>query len=1020
MAAKLTKGARLLGCATIALSMALFSGGTARAQAGSSNAQPGPNDGSRNASTSQAATTAQDGSTADEIVVTGTRLEGLGYEAPTPVTVITGEQLLLAAPGSLSEGLNQLPEFRNSFVPASTGPISTAGGGGAFLNLRGLSAKRNLVLLDGKRLPTTNVIASGLAGATDINVLPQLLVRRVDVVTGGASAAYGSDAISGVINFILDTKLQGIRATAQVGVSSEGDNASHRLGIAGGTEFADGRGHVIGAVEYNNTDGVRQYGDRDWARFGYAAIRTLAPLPQTSTSNPTRVIVPGVRPSNASSGGLITSGPLAGNQFVAGGGIAQFPFGTLRTATTMQGGSTDPDFGTTLPAVPGNERLNAFARVSYDLVPNVTVYAEGLYGRSESSNQGLLSSFATHQAYTIFADNAYLRPEVKAGLGATPSFSLGRIDTDWGFHQEENSSDILRGVVGVDAELGAFTIRAYYTHGEANHDVASSGNANLTRLFDAVDAVVVPAGTPGLTAGTVVCRTTLANPGNGCVPLNVLGPNAATPQALAYVLGTASASSRIKQDVIDVAISGSPFELWAGPVLIGAGATYRKDSAVAIADAVSESYNPAVPGTAAFKPGLTPILSGNVGRFPAALRGSRGGFESTNPGGLSGSLDVKEIFGELAIPLARDWALARSLDFNAAVRYADYSTSGGVVSWKGGVTYEPVDGFRLRATRSRDVRAANLAELYQGVSQTNPAVVDPFRNSESNPNAITRNFGNPNVGPEQGDTLTAGVVFQPSFVPGFSFSVDYYKIDVTDTITSLGGQVIVNQCFEGVTALCALIQRADGVPNGPIISIDNQFQNAGLTRTEGIDFDASYRTPIGDGSLSLRAVVNHLMKLQTRVTGAATTTEAAGRVGALIPSGSGGGAKWSGTFSANLEQGPFSLFVQERYIGGGVIDHTVDADGNPLPAKAEFNANATGNGLLPNRIGAVWYTDATLTAKIDDERLGEAEVFFTVNNLFDRDPPVIPTYFFYGTIATNYQVYDVIGRTFTIGTRLRF
>ena len=161
MAAKLTKGARLLGCATIALSMALFSGGTARAQAGSSNAQPGPNDGTRNAATSQAATTAQDGSTTDEIVVTGTRLEGLGYEAPTPVTVITGEQLLLAAPGSLSEGLNQLPEFRNSFVPASTGPISTAGGGGAFLNLRGLSAKRNLVLLDGKRLPTTNVIASG-------------------------------------------------------------------------------------------------------------------------------------------------------------------------------------------------------------------------------------------------------------------------------------------------------------------------------------------------------------------------------------------------------------------------------------------------------------------------------------------------------------------------------------------------------------------------------------------------------------------------------------------------------------------------------------------------------------------------------------------------------------------------------------------------------------------------------------------------------------------------------------------
>ena len=1019
MAANRTKHARVLGCATVVLSMALLGGGAANAQASSSNTLADEDALSDETDTSSVATE-QDGSSVAQIVVTGTRLEGLGYEAPTPVTVVSGEQLLLAAPGSLSEGLNQLPEFRNSFVPASTGPISTAGGGGAFLNLRGLSAKRNLVLLDGKRLPSTNVIASQLAGATDINVLPQLLVRRVDVVTGGASAAYGSDAISGVVNFVLDTNLEGVRVTLQNGISSHGDNGSHRLGIAGGTGFAGGRGHVIGAVEYNKTEGVKQYGDRDWARFGYAAIRTLAPLPQTSTSDPTRVIVPNVRPSNASSGGLITSGPLAGNQFVAGGGIAQFPFGTLRTATTMQGGSTDPDFGTTLPAVPGNERLNAFARVSYDLVPDLTVYAEGLYGRSESSNQGLLSSFATHQAYTIFADNAYLRPDLRARLGTTPSFTLGRIDTDWGFHQEDNSYDILRGVVGVDAELGAFTIRAHYTHGEANHDIASSGNANLTRLFDAVDAVVVPAGTPGLTAGTIVCRTTLADPGNGCVPLNVLGPDAATPQALAYVLGTATASSKIKQDVIDVAISGSPFELWAGPVLIGAGATYRKESAVAVADAVSESYNPAVPGTAAFKPGLTPALSGNINRFPAPLRGARGGYESTNPGGLRGSLDVKEIFGEIAVPLARDLAFAHSFDFNGAVRYADYSTSGGVVSWKGGVTYEPVDGVRLRATRSRDVRAANLAELYQGVSQTNPAIVDPFRNSESNPNVITRNFGNPNVGPERGDTLTVGAVLQPHFLPGFSFSADYYDIKVTDTITSLGGPVIVNQCFEGVTSLCALIQRAEGAENGPIISIDNQFLNAGTTRSEGIDFDGSYRTPLGNGSLSLRAVVNHLMKLQTRVTGATTTTEAAGRVGALIPSGAGGGAKWSGTFSANLEQGPFSLFVQQRYIGGGVIDHTVDADGNPLPANAAQNANATGNGLVPNRVGAVWYTDATMTAKIADDRLGEAEVFFTVNNLFDRDPPVIPTYFFYGTIATNYQVYDVIGRTFTLGTRLRF
>jgi outer membrane receptor protein involved in Fe transport len=956
----------------------------------------------------------------ESVVVTGTRLEGQGFTAPTPVAVVTADQLQATAPGSLSEGLSQLPEFRNSFVPASSGSGSLAGGGGAFLNLRGLAARRTLVLLDGKRLPSTNVIASGLAGATDINVLPQLLMRRVDVVTGGASAAYGSDAISGVVNFILDTKLQGFRAVAQGGISSAGDNASQRLGIAGGRAFADGRGHVIAAVEYNNTRGVKSYNERDWGRLGYGNIRSLAALPQTSTSSPTRVIVPGVRVSNASSGGLITSGPLIDNQFIAGGAIAPFPFGTLRTATTMQGGGTDPDFGATQPLVPMNERTNAFARVSFDVTPDWTIYAEGLYGKSDSNRpQGLYSSFATHQAFTIFADNAYLNPDVRARLGTTPSFTLGRIDVDWGARREDNPVDVKRGVLGLDGKIGAFTLKAYYAHGEANHRISSTGNVNLARLYDAVDAVRVPAGTPGLAAGTVVCRTTLTNPTNGCVPLNVLGPNAATPEALAYIQGVSSARSKMKQDVVDVAISGSPFELWAGPVLVGAGASYRRESAVAVADPISESYLPAVSGTIAFKPGLTPALTGNVNRVPATLRGARGGWEINSTSSLTGSMNVKEVFGEVALPLARDLAFARSLEFNGAIRYADYSTSGGVTSWKGGLTYEPVDGVRLRVTRSRDVRAANLSELYQGMTQSNPAVVDPFRNSETNPNVRTRSFGNPNINPESGNTFTAGVVLQPTFLPGFNFSVDYYSIRVTDTISSLGGQAIVNQCFQGVTALCALIQRTEGVANGPIISIDNQFLNGGLTRTEGLDFDFSYRRPVAGGTLTLRANINHLMKLQTRVPGATTTTEAAGRIGAQIPQGSGGGAKWGGTFSANFERGPFRLFVQERYIGGGVIDNTVDADGAPNPSNAGFNANATGNGLVPNYISAVWYTDLTATVKLRTRGV-DAEWFLTINNLFNKDPPVIPTLLFYGSYPTNSQIYDVIGRNFTTGVRLSF
>ena len=958
---------------------------------------------------------------AADIIVTGTRLTTSGFKATVPVSVVSGEQLLTSAPASLSDGLNQMPEFRNSFVAASTGPLGSAGGGGAFLNLFGLSAKRTLVLLDGRRLPPTSVTGS-VAGSSDINTLPQMLVKRVDVVSGGASAAYGSDAIAGVVNFVLDSEMTGLRGIVQGGISGQGDNASQRVGLAGGLNFGGGRGHIMAAIEYNRSDGVDGYGDRDWGRQGYAAIRTLSALPQTSLSNPARVIAANVRPSNASVGGLITSGPLAGYQFVQGGGIAAFPFGSLRTATTMAGGGTDPDFGTTFQSVPPLSRVSAFARATYEVANGWELFAEGLYGHSVSRYRGLLSSFATHQAYTIFSDNAYLPDSVRAQLGSTSSFSLGRIDYDWGYHQEYSMYEMARGVIGTKGHFGRFELNAYYAHAESTHNFASSGNANLTRLFDATDAVKVPAGTPGLTAGSIVCRTTLTNPTNGCVPLNVLGPNAATPAALAYILGTSWLDSKIKQDVGDVSLSGTPIDLWAGPVAISVGGSYRRESTVAVADAISESYNPAVPGSSVYKAGITPILSGNVNRFPAALRGQRGGWETTNAGGLAGSLNVKEVFGEIAIPLARDWLLAHSLDLNAAVRYADYSTSGGVTSWKGGATYEPVDGIRFRATRSRDVRAANLAELYQGVTQNNPAIVDPFRGSETNPNVVTRNFGNPNLKPEQGDTFTTGVILQPKFLPGFNLSVDYYHIKVTDTITQLGSQVIVNQCFQGATALCSLIQRDPTVTNGPIISVDNQFLNAGFTRTKGLDFETNYRLPLdrlfpqAKGVLTFRGTVNYVMELATRVTGATTTTDVAGRVGQLLPSGSGGGPKWSGNASVNYERGPFSLFVQERYIGPGVIDNTVDDQGNPLPATASVNANPTQSGLVPNHVGPVWYTDLTTTLKLPGDKFS---VFFTINNLFDRDPPNIPTYFFYGTIPTNYQIYDVIGRTFTFGVKLK-
>jgi outer membrane receptor protein involved in Fe transport len=932
-----------------------------------------------------------------EVIVTGSRLIQNGFQAPTPVTVITAEQLQATAPSTLSDAINQLPVFNNSFKPASTGPGVVSNAGGAYLNARSLGANRNLVLLDGRRMVPSSVSGS-VSGATDINIIPQALVQRVDVVTGGASAAYGSDAVSGVVNFVLNTKFTGLKGEVQAGVAEEGDNESGKVSMTFGTPFADGRGHLLVSGEYYDSAGVENFRDRDWANKGYANIRTPATLPQTSTSNPTRAIVPDVRPSDRTSGGLILpaatpggAAPLQGNYFNSDGTISPFPFGSLRTNTTMSGGGIERDFGVDYPNLPALERGYLFTRGSYDFTSDWTGYVEGLYATSESEYFGGYSN----QTYTIQRDNAYLRPEVRTAMGATTSFRLGRINTDFGGREEESRNETFRAVAGVDGQIGEWDLNVYYTHGESRQHLKDGHNVIVANLTRAVDAVVATAGNPGgIAAGTTTCRALISPDAAvraaaaGCAPLNVLGANTINPTALAYIIGDNWQRQHIKQDVADVVLSGSPFSTWAGPLEFGTGASYRKEQVVATADPI----------------------------------GTARGFESSNLSPLAGDYHVTEAFVETLVPLLADKPLAESLDLNAAVRYADYSTSGGVTSWKAGLTYRPTEELRLRATRSRDVRAANLNELYTGPVSVRPPVTDPFRNSETNANVTTVSFGNPNLDAEQGDTFTAGIVYSPSWLSGFTGSVDYYNIKLTDTIGTLGGGQIVSQCFAGATQLCGLIVRAPATPGsplpGPITTINNPFLNVGTAHVRGLDFELSYRTPAWGGNLNVRLLATHVLEQSTRVQGAVTLTDQVGRIGASIPTGFGGSADWTGTLNIGYDHGPFAIHVQERYIGSGVIDNTVDENGNPRPSNAAVNANLTGNGLVPNHISAWYYTDATVKLKFGAERRSEA--FFTVNNVFDKDPARIPSFFFYGTLATNAQIYDTIGRTYTAGVRFTF
>lgn len=981
--------------------------------------------------TGASAQTTPSAQSVDEVVVTGSRVITNGFAAPTPLTVVTQEQMKLTAPNSLSDAINQLPQFKSSFVAASSGFRNGAGDGGSFINLRGLGAKRGLVLLNGERVVQSQASTS-VAGAVDLNVLPQSLVKRVDVVTGGATAAYGSDALTGVVNFVLDTKFTGLKGEIRGGLTTYNDDHNGDISLAYGRAFAGDRLHIVASVEHFRTDGVVDFTGRPWDNNATASISTGTGLPTIVSAD--------IRRATQASGGLVTAGATAlRNQtfLTSAGTLTPFPFGQYHTATgaTMVGGGFDPDFGRYFSLLPSNTRDNGYFRVTYDLTPDWSAHADILYGSSTVHYRGLYQS----GSYTLFADNAYLTPAEKAlanGPGATSTrllngqsvntFTVGRINTDWGFEEENSYFSMMRESAGIDGKIGLWSVSAYYTHGESAHKDSSPGEANNLRLYDALDAVASP-GTPGLpAAGTPICRSTITNPTNGCVPLNILGQNVASPQALAWIQagGGPMLSQHLTQDVVDFSVRGEPFSLWAGPVSVGAGATYRKEQGHAVADAASESYNPASttgPLASLYKPGLTPLLTLNG--YPTTLQGARGLWSGFNPGGSSGSFDVKEVFAETLAPLAKDQFLAKSLNFNGAIRYADYSTAGGQTNWKVGLIYQPVDDIKFRGTMSQDIRAPNLFDLFGGVTQSNGQFIDAFTQS-STVGAVTVSKGNRALKPEVGNTTVLGVVLQPRMIPGLSVSVDHYLIIITNAIASPGGATITSQCKLGNTRFCSLFVRDPAT--GLITTLYNDQQNIGTTKQSGLDIEASYRLPLSrffknrDDVLSFRALANYMDKNSTFVLGGTSITNAVGINGGGIVGGTGGNVDWQGSLNVNYAKGPLTINWQERFINGGKIVATADAAGNHYPSTASVNPSPTNTDQIPNTIPAFFYTDLSATYKFGKDR--QYEAFITVANLFNKAPPTDlgSAAFGVGVLPTNYTLYDTIGRNYTMGIRFKF
>jgi outer membrane receptor protein involved in Fe transport len=917
-----------------------------------------------------------------QVVITGTNIVRDGYAAPTPVTVVGVDQLQQSATSSLADFVNTMPVFANSQTPTNQYHQSSNGLAGLnTLNLRSVGSSRTLVLIDGQRS-----VGSTTTGLVDINNIPQDLVERVDVVTGGASAVYGSDALSGVVNFVLNKTFTGTKLTASGGATNYGDNANWKVGLTEGFGFANDRGHFIFSGEVARDSGIRGV-PRDWNNGGVAIINN--PAFTATNGQPQLIRVSQAALYVATDGGIITNppapqpaNPLAGTAFGPGGTPTTFHLGSITANPYTVGGDWASNPSNTIQSLtPQMKSERLFTRLSFDVTDNVNVFGQFSWGGTRTLGYNEPNFY--FGSLVVKSDNAFIPATIATRLNALglAQFNMGTLNgdlPDWG---NKTDRDTKRAVVGASGRFGAFgsdwTWNGYYQRGTTDGTFQAVGVSNRTRYMLAIDAVRDP------NTGAIVCRSTLTNPTNGCVPYNLFGTGVNSQAAINYIEPFAPTQNlKLTQDVWSAQLSGEPFSDWAGPVSVAAGVQHRLEKVTASADALSGQW---------FAANYAPI---------------------------NGSYTVTEGSLETVVPIIRDKAWAKAIDVNAAARATDYSTSGYVTTWKIGATYDITSDVRLRATRSRDIRAPNLSELYQAGAGGTGQILDDFRGRQGVPYRIVQS-GNLNLDPEKANNMGAGVVFTPTFLPNFSFSADYWRINIKDAIGGIQSQPIFDLCFQGLSEFCSLItpdpSTLTAAPQGGY-TIVNLPVNLASQKASGIDFEASYRLNLGDlvsswaGNVDLRYLGTHYIKNITdnRV------TPPADQVGASIP-------KWNHNLTATYTYNAFRWALTGRLITSGVIDPTYIECSSSCP---QFTSTQLLNNPTVDDAHqpGVFYMDTSLAYDFSKSGNTDFQVYFNVQNLLNRDPPVVPLPLTglvpYFSVQTNPSLYDVLGRNYRLGFRI--
>jgi outer membrane receptor protein involved in Fe transport len=868
------------------------------------------------------------------ITVTGSRVIRNGDSSPSPVTVVSTDDLLTARPGAtLAEALNTMPVFAGS-RGASSNPTtagSAAGGSGSAnqLNLRNIGATRTLVLMDGKRVPPTLYNS-----AVDVDLIPQMFVSRVDIVTGGVSAVYGSDAMSGVVNYIIDHKFNGVKADASYGKSEMGDGAKSDASIGFGTKLTPHL-HLEGGIEVRKDAGIDHRSDRDWLnQVGVTGAGTAA--------NP-YVLQTNLRQKAFPFGGLISSGALNGQQFQSNGVLSPFVAGTPTGTAAIQVGGDGGYWDSGLLARLKGTQL--FGRLDYDLGGETRAYAQ------LSGNLKTNTNFAeTDQlnGVTLRRTNAFLPAQYQAQIPATqPTFTYSQFLSEIPRLQADSDTRQWVLVTGLEGKLGGARWNVDYTYGRARLDTAMSNVINRQNLARSLDAVV--------SGGKPVCNISVTNPGlaDSCVPFNAFGPTAASPEAIDYITDTINFNSTTVMHDVTGSITGSPFSNWAGPVNAALSAEWR--------DLTFSSHSSAPPTNLVNCTGLS-LNCNPTSTLTEYVFGE-------SPKGVGQR--VWEVAGETDVPLLRDVPFATKIDLNAAARYTKYDRSGNYATWKLGMEWSVTDALRLRAARSRDIRAPTLYDLYAPQSQVIVRATDLL--TGASPSVPQIDQSNPDLKAEIGNTMTFGVVWKP--LPKLSFAVDAYRIKISDAITAVPGSSSTFQtaCYQsgGTSQYCALQVRPNGYTNtstaNAVTTWINQSVNISDIETYGLDLETNYSTRLFDRPASLRFLTAWQPHLIYRQPGLTTIDQGGAAFGS-----NGMSATPSVRLSASLRFRPvddLTVDITERWR------NAMHVNGDPTEVWVDNHMRSFGT------------TGINLAYKLGWSK-GDVQVYFNVENLFSAIPPV--------------------------------